>query len=306
MPVGGTVMPQFSKTESMVIKLFALNTEIMFEGEKYVIKECAKPRPNSGECKTDVYVKLQSELSTKELKISVKQKNADFLENKIKYERAKEILGDNVDRILRDSINSLRDKFLLQYLIVFDRYRSTYAQSIKLGWRFEFVNKVEGVLSGKLAVTPEQLKDIYAGQNLPDSKRNAFVNGRIVENSGVANYILVLDPKRNYTLEECIGLLTPIDEYVQNHSDVYFVCKAVNYIATSDKWEGDRALAVYVDWNIVDGKMTGKLIFDQPLKKMGNKIGNNLKMILSSLGISTKNFRTLKDKLDGCVKYYEK
>ena len=69
---------------------------------------------------------------------------------------------------------------------------------------------------------------------------------------------------------------------------------------------GRRSLAVYVDWNIVDGKMTGKLIFDQPLKKMGNEIGNNLKMILSSLGISTKNFRTLKDKLDGCVKYYEK
>lgn len=306
MPIGESIMPQFSKTESMVIKLFAPDTEIMFEGEKYVIKECAKPRPNSGECKTDVYVKLQSDLSTRELKISVKQKNADFIENKIKYERAKEILGDNVDKILRESINSLRDKFLSQYLIVFDRYKSTYAQSIKLGWKFEFVNKAGGDLCGKLAVTPDQLKDIYAGQNLPNSKRNAFVNDQIVENSGVANYILVLDPKRNYTLKECIGLLTPVDEYVQNHPDVYFVCKALNYRATADKWDGDRPLAVYVDWSIVNGKMTGKLVFEQPLKKMGNEIGNNLKMILSTLGISTKNFRTLKDKLDNGVKYYEK
>lgn len=290
----------------MVIRLFALNTEIMFEGEKYVIKECAKPRPNSGECKTDVYVKLQSDLSTRELKISVKQKNADFLENKIKYERAKEILGDNADNILNESINSLRDKFLSQYLIAFDKYKHTQAHSIKLGWKFEFVNKAGGDLCGKLAVTPDQLKEIYTGQNLPESKRNARVNNRVVADSGVANYILVVDPKRKYTLKECIGLLTPIDEYVQNHPDVYFVCKALNCRATPDKWDGDRSLAVYVDWNIVDGKMTGKLIFDQPLKKMGNEIGNNLKTILDTFWISTKNFRTLKTKLDDGVKYYEK
>lgn len=298
-------MPQFSQTEVEIIKLFVPNTVIEFEGMKYIIEECAKPRPSSGECKTDVYLKLKTGSLIREVKISIKQNNADFLENKIKYERAKEILGEDVDVILKNSINSLKDKFLKQYLVVFDRYKKTEAKSIKLGWRFEFVNKLGGDLSGKLILSREQVKDVYSGQNLPDSKRNANVNGRVVYNSGVANYILVIDPNSKYNLQQCIDLLTPIDTYIDQHPDIFFVCKALNYRANKDKWEGNRSLFVYVNWNIIDGKMTGKLIFEEPLQKEGNEIGNNVRKILRNLKISNANFQTLKTKLDSGVKYYE-
>lgn len=298
-------MPQFSQTEVEIIKLFVPNTVIELEGMKYIIEECAKPRPSSGECKTDVYLKLKTGKLIREVKISIKQNNADFLENKIKYERAKEILGEDVDVILKNSINSLKDKFLKQYLVVFNRYKKTEAKSIKLGWRFEFVNKLGGDLSGKLILSREQVKDVYSGQNLPDSKRNANVNGRVVYDSGVANYILVIDPNSKYNLQQCIDLLTPIDTYIDQHPDIFFVCKALNYRANKDKWEGNRSLFVYVNWNIIDGKMTGKLIFEEPLQKEGNEIGNNVRKILRNLKISNANFQTLKIKLDSGVKYYE-
>ena len=300
-----TIMPQFSKTEEDIIKLFVPKTEIEFEGAKYIVEECAKPRPSSGECKTDVYVKLKSNKSIRELKISIKQKNADFLENKMKYERAKEILGNDVDEILKNSINSLKDKFLEQYLVVFDKYKRTEAKSIKLGWRFEFVNKLGGDLSGKLILSREQVIDIYSGQNLPDTKRNANVNGRAVYDSGVANYILVIDHNSKYNLQQCIDLLIPIDTYIDQHPDIFFVCKALNYRASKDKWEGNRSLSVYVNWNITDGKMTGNLVFEEPLQKEGNEIGNNVRKILRNLKISNANFQTLKTKLDSGVKYYE-
>ena len=196
--------------------------------------------------------------------------------------------------------------FLKQHLVVFDKYRNTHAKSIKLGWRFELVNKSRGDLCGILNLNPEQLKDIYTGQNLPDSKRNAYVNGNIVNESGIANYILVIDQQKNITLKDCLESLTPIDEYLVRHPNIYFACKALNYRVGDGKWEGDRALAVYVDWGIVDGKMSGNLIFDHPLQKTGNEIGENVKRILNDLKISNDNFRTLKAKLHDNVKYYEK
>ncbi|MBQ8709117.1 MAG: hypothetical protein IJ550_00835 [Bacteroidaceae bacterium] len=298
-------MPQFSQTEANIIKLFVPTTIIEFEGTKYVIEECAKPRPSSGECKTDIYLKLKSETSTRELKISIKQENADFLENKIKYERAKEILGNDVDTILKKSIESLKSKFQDQYLVLFDKFKRTEANTIKLGWKFEFVNKPGGELSDKLDLSHEQVMDIYSGQNLPSSKRNAQVNGHVINDSGVANYILVIDENGTYTSKQCIDLLQPIETYINQHPDIFFACKALNYRAEKDQWDGNRPLSVYVDWSIVNGKMTGKLNFDNPLKKKGNEIGNNVKKILHKLSISNANFRLLKSKLADDVKYYE-
>lgn len=298
-------MPQFSKTETDIISLFVPGTAVEFEGTDYTVEKCAKPRPSSGECKTDVYVRLKSSDSTRELKISIKQTNAEFLENKIKYDRAREIFGDDADEILRASIDLLRDKFQKQHLVVFDKHGKTDAKSIKLGWKFEFVNKQGGDLSGRLVLSREQLRDIYSGQNLPDTKRNAYVNGKVVENSGVANYILVIDPDRDYNLKQCLESLIPVDMYIIAHPDIFFVCKALNYRAEEDKWDGDRPLSVYVDWKIVDGRLSGKLGFDHPLRKKGNEIGKNVKKILCSMKIDKTNFSTLKGLLDKDVTYYE-
>ena len=99
--------------------------------------------------------------------------------------------------------------------------------------------------------------------------------------------------------------LIPIDTFTNTHPDIFFVCKALNYRAEKDKWDSDRPLSVYVDWKIVDGKLSGKLVFDHPLRKKGNEIGEKVKKILCSLKIDKTNFSTLKGLLDKDVNFYE-
>ena len=50
-------MPDFINTEHCVEKLFPVGTTFSFEGKKYQVALCGKPRPARGECKTDVYIK---------------------------------------------------------------------------------------------------------------------------------------------------------------------------------------------------------------------------------------------------------
>jgi len=300
-------MPNFSETESYVRNLFSSAKSILFEGKKYFVIKVVKPRPNAGECKTDVYVRLSDEEGKcRELKISVKQENADFLENKIKYERAKEIFGDDVDVILKNSISHIRKTFDNQYLVLFDKYKRSEARTIKLGWKFELLNKPAGELSGKLELTTSQVIDIYSGQNLPEDKKNAYIEGEIVENSGVANYILIIDESKEYTLNDILNRLIPIEKYAEMHPHIYYGCKALNYRIDVDKWDGDRPLAVYVKWTLDDGLLNGELVYDEPLKKKGNVIGENLRKILKCLNITKNNFADLKDLLNTDVKFFVK
>lgn len=296
-------MPQFSNTERKIISLFVPGTKFIFEGEECTVIECEKPRPSSGECKTDVYLRVNKSDGEREIKISIKQANADFLENKIKYERAKEIFGDETDEILTKSIASIKSQFESQYLVLFQKYRKTEAQTIKLGWKFELVNKSGGDLSGEIQLTHEQLIDVYSGTNLPDSKRNAFVGGRKVANSGVANYVLFVDQDNEYRLDKCIRGLQTVSDYVRTHDKIYFACKALNYRNSKSKWDGNRSLAVFVDWSIENGKLKGSLNFVEPLKHKGNEVGDNLKLLLSKLGITSSNFSMLKSKLAQDVNY---
>ena len=87
-------MPDFSDTERRLIQLLEVGSKFHFEGVEYTVSApSCKPTVAKGECKTDVYVQTTSAQGEKVVKISVKQKNADFLENKIKHERAVEIFG---------------------------------------------------------------------------------------------------------------------------------------------------------------------------------------------------------------------
>ena len=298
-----TTMPQFSDTERQIISLFRPGTKFTFEGKECTVIECKKPRPSSGECKTDVYLRVNKSDGEREIKISIKQANADFLENKMKYERAKEIFGDSTDEILTKSIASIKPQFESQYLVLFQDYKRTEAKTIKLGWKFELVNKPGGDLSGELQLTHEQLMDVYSGTNLPDSKRNASVGGRIVANSGVANYVLFVDQDSDYTLDECIRGLETVSDYVSTHNKIYFACKALNYRSSKSKWDGDRPLSVFVDWSLENGKLKGVLNLNEPLKHKGNEIGNRITSLLQQLGISSANFSSLKSKLASGVNY---
>jgi hypothetical protein len=299
-------MPQFIDTEKKICELFTQGTVFDYNGVRYTVSSsAAKPTTKKGECKTDVYIPTTFDGGEKVFKVSVKQTNADFLENKVTYQRAKEILGSDVDKILIKAIGGLKDKFNHTKLVYFDAGDHTKAKSIKLGWKFELLNVLSGNLSGKIDLTKEQKIDVYSGSNLPKEKKDASVGNSIVKESGVANYIMVVNPNVQWTVDYCIQQMQKIEDYV-NGKEIYFACKALNYRATVNKWDGPRSLAVYVDWNIIDGKLHGKLIFDQPLQKKGAEMGEKLKSLLRTLKINASNFSSLKGLLADGVSYYVK
>ena len=78
-----------------------------------------------------------------------------------------------------------------------------------------------------------------------------------------------------------------MDEYITHCPEIYFACKALNYRTFTRKIEGKRDLAVLVDWNIDNGKLTPKLVFNQPLQCNGATAKDKLVENLELLGIQT-------------------
>ncbi|WP_118793090.1 hypothetical protein [Neisseria bergeri] len=287
-------MSSFGQAERDVQSYFEIGQVVRFNGQSWCVQAVGKPTCGNGEPKTDIYILLKSESSEeiREIKISYKKGNADFVENKIKADRAEIIFGNNWAEIIQSSTTNIRRKFLDKNLIFKKSKGRTDNGSITLGWKFELVNKLNGELSDKVDLTTEQLLDIYVGNNLDEEKKNASVNGVIIPNSGVANYILIGDEFSS--TEEILDKIVSLDEYVRNNPNIYFACKALNYRSFEDKFDGDRPLAVQVKWEVVNGKLTHELIFDKPFQCNGNKVAKQLKQCLINLGV--QNTDDLNDK----------
>lgn len=293
-------MPDFSDSERRLIQLLEVGSKFHFDGVEYTVSApSCKPTVAKGECKTDVYVQTTSEYGDNVFKISVKQKNADFLENKMKHDRAVEIFGEKADEIIMRATESIRDQFAKTPIVYFSKKGHTDAKSITLGWKFEFVNKDGGNLSASMRLSHQQIMDVYSGTTLPKDKKDAIVNGKVIENSGIANYILIVNQEEDLTIADFENSLQTIKHFVDTeHPTIYFACKALNYRLVRDKWDGDRPLSVYVDWQLKNGKLHSTLKFDRPLTIKGNEVGNNLRNILKELNIGADNFEQLKGVLN--------
>lgn len=275
----------FTQSEKRILSLFEVGSHFIFHQQSYTIILSGKPMSNKGEPKTDIYVLAKSDADNLELKISFKKKNADFLENKITDKRAEQILGQNRVKIIQQATTSIKEKFKSHKLIYKNKSGRTNKGAITLGWKFEFLNVKSGELSDKIDLTREQVIEVYAGKNLDKDKRDAKVNGETIENSGVANYILVEDRPIN-TLQEAIDALNTIEEYVAYNPNVYFACKALNYRSLDQKYDGNRPLSVQVDWFVNDNKLDRKINFSKPLTVGGNEAYMNLISTLNTLNIS--------------------
>ncbi|EPZ62457.1 hypothetical protein, partial [Paraclostridium sordellii] len=85
---------------------------------------------------------------------------------------------------------------------------------------------------------------------------------------------------------DVINSIIPVETFIQQNSDIYFACKALNYRTFESKFDGNRPLSVFVDWNIVDGKLTPTLIFDSPLDTKGNEVAEKLLNCLKAINVS--------------------
>lgn len=258
-------------------------------GENFKVILAGKPICSKGEPKTDVYI-LAENLDTNvksEIKISIKKSNADFIENKIGDERALSIFGQDWQYIIRAAILQLEDDFKSKPLIYKTKKGKTNKGSITLGWKFELLNKQSGVLSNKIALSKKQVMDIYAGTNLQYDKKNALVNGEKIENCGIANYLLFGNIESFNTAQDIINNIIFIEEYIVQHPNIYLACKALNYRTFEKKFDGNRPLCVFINWNIRDNKLTPEIIFDAPLVTRGNSVAEKLIYSLKMLNINT-------------------
>ena len=81
-------MVRFGDAERRILSYFSKGTKVIYKNREYEIIEAGKPTCPYGEPKTDIYVLVENDFGTEEIKISYKKENADFLENKTNAERA--------------------------------------------------------------------------------------------------------------------------------------------------------------------------------------------------------------------------
>jgi len=303
-------MADHSETERTIKDLFLTvknnQTTLLFNNIEYYVGIVGKPTCKDGEPKTDIFLRMIEKVNNNkylDIKISVKQKDADFLENKMSAESAERLFGDNWTEIVKSCTNSIRGEFNKRILIHKRKYRRTDAGSITLGWKFELLNKPGGELSNEITV---DIKEVYKGLLLNDDKKNARVNGKTIVGSGIADYILVVDKNSIPTkAQDILNSLIFIDQYVIGKK-VYFACKALNYrtLHNPPKHDGDRPLSVCVDWNVENNKLTPKLCFDKPLITKGNQVAEKLIRCLSVLNVKNTNDLT-KQNVSNCGVCYE-
>lgn len=278
-------MGDFGDAERRILAFMTEGTEFVFQDKKYKVILSGKPTCHKGEPKTDIYILAESEHDKTEIKISYKKENADFIENKMSAERAEQLFGTDWEGIIEQSTTAIRDRFEERMLIYKNKYKRTEKGAITLGWKFELLNKNSGDLSGKMLLTEEQVIDVYAGSNLSEDKRNAMVCGQVIEDSGIANYILMDEDV--HSAQDVIDKMIPIKEYVKQHPDIYFACKALNYRTFAEKWDGDRPLSVQVFWDAEENKLVPKLVYDKPLTVKGNEVAGRLLQYMKLLNIKT-------------------
>lgn len=279
----------FGLEEHKILSLFSTGSTFCYKGESFKVNNFGKPNCKKGEPKTDIYVEAaNSDNCVKEFKISFKQGNAEFLENKTNAERAEQLFGFKWQEIITSAVTKLQNDFQKRPLIYKSKLGNTDKGAITLGWKFELLNVKSGYLSEKIDLTRQQVIDVYAGTNLSKDKRNAYVNDVIIKNSGIANFILVEKDNIN-TTQDAVNSLIAINDYVDQNPNVYFACKALNYRSLKNKYDGDRPLAVYVNWFVTNGKLDYELVFDRPLLERGDAVYERLKSALDLLGISNTN-----------------
>ncbi|HEM5303447.1 TPA: hypothetical protein U1361_001987, partial [Streptococcus suis] len=78
------MVKSFNKNERKIANTLSIGTNFNYKGEHYEVTLIAKPLVSQGECKTDIYLEAKNDNNVKkEFKISYKQENAQFIENKI-------------------------------------------------------------------------------------------------------------------------------------------------------------------------------------------------------------------------------
>jgi hypothetical protein len=284
--------PKYSLFEKGLISIINKEKKFIHNNKQFTILIFGKPTAIKGEPKTDIYILAKSaDNEVIEFKILVRQDNANFLENKISIDRMKSIFKNKWETKINNLLIKMETRLKEKPLIYKEKFRSTQKGSILLGYRLDILNIKSGVLSDTLDVTKEELLDIYTGITLEVDKKNAYVNGHRIENSGIANSILNGYMQDYVTLQDIIDNIECVKNYIIQYPNVFFALKGLNYrtFKQGKKWDGDRTLSVYIEWFVENNQLKYEIILNNPLLVKGNQVALNLKNSLKNLNIKDTN-----------------
>ena len=152
----------YAQLENKVISLFPENSLIKYKDKEYLVLISGKPiSRKGGEPKTDCYIKIQNTYSREilEYKISCKLKSSnEFQENKVRAERAKEILGTNWEKIISSTSQKLDPVFKNLSLNNPKGLKRNKNGHIVLGWKLEIATKPRA-LSSELNLSEEKIRE---------------------------------------------------------------------------------------------------------------------------------------------------
>lgn len=279
----------YGRLEQHIIEVFNKDKYFTYQEERYETVIAGKPRPQGvgGECKTDVFIRAREIHSgkAKDIKISVKNRNKEFIGNKLKKENLEAYIGPGWEDILTNATLSLKEKFESAVLLYAKRKGPTRANSITVGWKLEIADKERG-LSVLIPLTDHKVREyVYKGTNLSDEKKNSAVDGIVIEGSGVAEYLLITTEEEINTADDVIEQMKLIDE--ADIGKTFFIFTANNYRTDVDKADGPRSLAVRIKWECKGNKLVPTFCYDSPLYYTGERdMAPLVKAALKELGKS--------------------
>jgi len=313
-----------------------------WNGQNYQVIECAKPTADKGEPKTDTYIKAKN-VSTKkiiEIKISTKKRDWAAVENKVTAKRARYIYGEKFIEIVAAQNNELKEIFSSLPLIYFQKKRGNERGTITLGWRYEIMyESAKDKPDGKrrpprktgLWIKEEIYPQIYWGKGCAPRHMDAKVNGKIVKNSGIPDWMLIKNKDEIENTDDIFSDLEPIKEFGKKHKELDLTYLKQNYrtelrkecdCGTNYRWILDkcpncsskkrknkasvaiqgmkRELPVWTKWEVVKGKLRGTVVVSTPFKKTSGEVLKNLQDCLTEIRVPDDNSFSI-DSLEGKI-----
>ena len=298
---------QYGRLEEHIIEVFKRDRLFTYSNRLYEVMIVGKPRPRGvgGECKTDVFVRGKEQNSDQitDIKISVKNENKEFMGNKLKASDMEAYLGPGWEDVVIRATTSLRDKFSNALLLYADKKHPTCANSITVGWKLEIADRARA-LSVPIPLTDQEIRDyVYKGTNLTLDKKNSYVNGMLIEGSGVADYLITTNESNIKCADDVINQMEKID--LADIGETYFIFTANNYRTDVDKADGPRSLAVRVEWECINSKLEPTICYDQPLIYTGERdMAPLVKKAMRNLG--KRNISELIEKQDVDLEIWRK
>ena len=121
--------------------------------------------------------------------------------------------------------------------------------------------------------------------------RDALVDGNIIPESGIPDFIAIIDPDDVRNANDLFDNIQNIRTYARNHNEM-----RAGYIAQYFRWSGkdsfwkteswSRVFAVWIQWSVVNGRIKGQPIFDRPFARTAREVFQTFCDCLNDLGIT--------------------